>query len=291
LESRELIEKIIRIKTKANFLNKMSTKKEDILKHSEAGGQIDLDSLEALKKLYVEFERPSVRIVIDDNNSFISFKSIPKITFKVSAIENETDFAFIEDSIIVSLQAKSHKFLFFVLDEFWQGKNFLSRLFHFISTIMICSFFTFLLLKFGSEKNLQFIFSGILSSISIFIAVFSIFLANSDIYRGKELQLFEKGKLSYYYSVDRNITLAGVIAIIFSLFGLVIVGDDTKSLLLKINIKQFSDYFSRECILLYLALLSFFFLFIILRSLIQFYVNRPGRFLLGDIKGKFLKHF
>lgn len=269
----------------------MKYNKKNIQALAKSGGLIILDDITQLIELYINEEKPKVKIVLSENNAYISLASIGKVQFIIHDIKNENDFSFIEEKQIVNLTKSSQSFIIFFLLEFWQGKSLFKKIWHLFYTFLFIIFINYLLLKFGTDKNLQYVFSGVLSAESIFIAIFSIFVANSDHFKNVKKVIFQNGKLAYYFSIDKNITICGLLAIFSSIIGLLVVGDNATSFSSSLHIKNWQDLFHINQLIFLLFNISFLNLFLSLRSLHEFYVIRPSKFMLGELKDEFLKEY
>jgi len=125
---------------------------------------------------------------------------------------------------------------------------------------------------------------ALLTAVSIFVAIFSLFTISHEYMERKKLQLFENGKLAYYFSVDKLIAELGVCAILISIFVNLIIGESSSRFL---EIKNSPI----KWVLLLSINLSFFFTFIVLRSIIEFYIHRPAMYIMGDLKRESLEDF
>lgn len=270
----------------------MAISKEEILEYNKSGKEV-IVTVEELLEIYLLFERPIGKGAIIDSRCYVSFKGLENIQFIIESINSFDRFEFIEQFEKANLDEKRQGFLKFFFLEFWQGKSFWKRLFHLIYTLTIILLFNFLIIQYSSEKKIANFFMGILTAVSIFVAIFSVFTANHDQLNRKKPFLFKTGKMSYYFSVDMNLTIAGLIAIFTSLVGIIIVNDDSQAFIHNImfNKEYFLNLFSRKGLVLFLMNTTFLLTFITLRSLVEFYIHRPAKYITGEMKDNFLKEF
>jgi len=241
-------------------------------------------SLEELKVIYIAYNRPKANGVKINNNFYISFESAPKVQLYIKDNINKDKLSFIEELHFVDATKKEQNILSFIIFEFWQGDKIKQKICRFFFTITPSILLNFAIIKYVTEKALSNTFVALLTAISVFIAIFSLFTISHEHIERKKLRLFENGKLAYYFSVDKNITELGVSAILLTVFGLLLTNDST-------TIFWNTWYDIKDWIILILFNLSFFFTFIILRSVIEFYIHRPAIFILGDMKKQSLEIF
>jgi len=251
----------------------------NVLKNSK--GQVDC-TVEQLKEVYLSLQRPKARVVKLYKNYFISFKSIPDVQFKINESISREGLGFIESKIEIDATKDEENMFKFVINEFTQGKNFSERLGRFVSTSIPLVLLNMQILMFSTNKSMESLLTGILASVSIFVAIFSLFTVSHEYLERKKLSLFMSGKLANYFSVDRNMAQVGITAILCSLFALLIVNEIPG---------QFwnTNNNLRGHILLLLINISFFATYIILRSVIEFYIHRPAKYILGDMKKEYLQ--
>lgn len=268
----------------------MSITKTEIEKYNQSGAKL-LVSINDLKSIYKDFDRPKVKAVIDNNKAFLTLQTAPNVQFIIEKLDSESTLQFIEDIVIVNLDKNKQGVFLFILKEFWQGRNVPRKILHFIYTSGVMVFFNYLVLEYSSEKNILNSFTGILTAVSIFIAVFSVFVANHDQMSASEKSLFKTGKFSYYTSVDKNVNLLGIMCIALTLFGLLITGDSDAIYFGGKWFNNVQEFLTKKTGTFFLLNISFLFAFLTLRTLIEFYVIRPGKFLIGRLKDDFLKSF
>lgn len=270
----------------------MAISKEQILEHNKIGKQIYV-SKEELMQVYLLFDKPKGKGALIDKKCYISFFGLENIQFIIEEINDFSSLTFIDQFEKADLDKKNQSFIEFFFFEFWQGKTWSLKVYHLLYTLGIVFVFNLLILHYSSEKSISNYFMGILTAVSIFVAVFSVFTANHDLMNRKKPFLFKTGKMSYYFSVDMNLTIAGLIAIFSSLAGVLIVKDDSTDFFQAIcfKIDFLMNLFSRKGLVLILINVSFLLTFITLRSLVQFYIHRPAKYIIGEMKDNFLKEF
>lgn len=243
-------------------------------------GEVQM-TLDNLKDLYKQLERPEAKIVKLQNNIFISFEVSPKLHFLLLGETNLDKLLFIDKSIIINAEDKVQGVFKFIFFELWQGKNVFSKLVRFSMTLVPMILFNVLILIYSSNDNVKDLTSGLLTAISVFVGIFSIFTITHEHWKNKALDNFESGKLAYYFSVDKHITELGVTAIISCLYALLISPSGN-------NIFYHHPLDIKLILVIFLLNVSFFSTYIILRSLFEFYIPRPAKFILGDLKNQSL---
>jgi len=268
----------------------MSITKDEIEKYNQVGAKLII-SMEDLKSIYKDYGRPKAKAVIDGGKGYVSLQTTPNVQFIIENIDSKDSFQFIEEIESIDIEQNKESVFLFVVKEFWQGKTIWRRLFHLIYSTGILILFNYIILEHSTEKNILNSFTGILTAVSIFIAVFSVFVANHDQMNSAEKSLFKSGKLSYYTSVDKNVNVLGIMCIGLALFGLLITGDNDNIYFGGKWFNSVEELLTVKTGVFLLLNFSFLFAFITLRSLIEFYVVRPGKFLLGRLKDEYLKSF
>jgi|GEM_PF-3402267 len=268
----------------------MDFSKEQILQLNAKGAKRYL-SIDELKEIYLLFDRPTAKGALINGKCFISFNSLNQIQFIIENTKSFDTFAFIETLEKINLDKQRQNFVKFFLFEFWQGSSLGRKIVHLIYTVGIVLAFDALIIFYSTEKNISIFFTGLLSAVSIFIAVFSVFTANHDQMNRKKEYLFKSGKISYYFSVDKNLTIAGFIAIIACLAGIIITKDESNNFITNIsfNKEYLLHFFSRKGLIVILINTSFTMTFLTLRSLIEFYIHRPEKYIIGELKDDYLK--
>lgn len=264
--------------------------RSELYKSNEKGGKYYI-SVTEIKELYISLDRPYVRCVISERKAFITFKGLDRLQFIVDSISSKDQLSFFEKSEIILLDSYNQSFFKFILVELFQGNKLGQRLNRFLQFGIVCFVFNILILVFASEKNITLVFSSLLTGVSVFIAIFSVFTANQSYFKKNKIELFKKGKISYYYSVDRNMTISGLITILFCLFGLILVKDDAMSDF-KFDGFEFSleAAVTRKSMILWIVNIAFLLTFVTLRSLVEFYIKRPAKFHVGEMKDEFLEN-
>ena len=157
----------------------MAISKEELLEYNKFGKQI-IVSVKELLEIYLLFERPIGKGAIIDSRCYVSFKGLEKIQFIIENLNSFDRLEFIEYFEKINLDEQNQSFIKFLLLEFWQGKSVSRKIFHLIYTLAIIFIFNFIVVQYSSEKNISNFFMGLLSAVSIFVAVFSVFTANHD---------------------------------------------------------------------------------------------------------------
>lgn len=247
-------------------------------------GQLKV-SLQEVEKIYRLLESNCCRAIIIDKMCFLVFDEIIDVELAVEDYHRQKDLSFIESKHleIINTTSTDKGYFAFLLNEAFQGKGSFARLRRFVGLILPLAGLNILGYLYGDASEIGDVFTGLLAAVSIFIAVFSLFVTSHDYMTRKKVHLFESGQLNYYFSIDKYVTKTGVIAIILSVYGLVLTsGDDTGSLYTT----------DTQNILIILALnLTFVLVYIILRSMIEFYIIRPGRFIMADMKTQSLRNY
>lgn len=262
-------------------MGKITSKYIDQLK-IHAVGQGDISYNDFLK-LYEGLKKPKVNLVKIEKTIYVCFSSIPKASFKVIEEHDLNKFAFIKDINIVDIDNHKQNIISFLFFEFFQGDRWFYKLLRFVETISPIIMINLLLTNFATYETVQATFSALLTALSIFIATFTLFAINHDYWERKELTLFRNGKIAYYFSVDKNVATLGVIAIMTALLGVIIIPSDATPLLKENNMKTWIGV-----ILINICL---FITYIMFRTIIEFYVGRPAKFVLGELKKKSLETF
>jgi hypothetical protein len=262
---------------------------ENLAEINNQGGKL-IVTLEELKDIYIYESRPSAKCVMIRKKAFITFESLKNIQFIVEAFTNKNNLAFIENCDVVESYLYDKNFFEFLIKEFWQGKTVGLKFIRLLQIILLLFSFNFLIFSFSSERNISNFCSAILTGISFFIAIFSVFTVNQSHFEKAKITLFKSGKTPYYFSVDRNMTYAGFVVIIFALLGLLIT-NDTSLPFVEINKLdlRLSKFITRKFLLLFLINTCFLLSYITLRSLVEFYLKRPAAYILGDLKDEYLK--
>jgi len=253
----------------------------DEIKNSK--GQFDC-TIEDLKKIYILFNRPNSRVVKLYKYYYVSLEPAPAVQFKLTDVAHIESLGFIENKTAIDATREEKNIAEFLLYEFWQGENFFKRLLRFISTAIPLVLFNLILLKFATNNSLSNLLLGILTAISVFIAIFSLFTISHENIERKEISLFKTGKLGYLFSVDKNIAKLGISALVCALFAILMVDNSSDMFWNTTSLFQ-------KILLTLLSNLSFLATFIVLRSIIEFYIHRPARFIFGDMKREYLESF
>lgn len=260
---------------------------QKILK-SDVRGQIPI-TIDKLKELYKLEERPKAKAVKLFNAYYVTLSTNENVQFKISSNIKDEELSFIEELKTIKATDNYQNFYKFLFIEFFQGDRFYKRIFRFFNTTFPVLTFVFLCYRFATLESISNILNGLLTSVSVFVAIFSVFTVSHDYMEKKNIQLFEDGKLAYYFSVDRNITIAGILSILFLIYAIIVVPSGLYS-----DNEQVVMFYSvpkdiRFILLSIFSITAFLFLYISLRSLVEFYIIRPSRFILGEIKDESLK--
>lgn len=249
-----------------------------IKNNAEGQTKISLSELEKIKKILKDDEAKAVKL---GSRCYVVFKAMPSIEFKLNAFKNKEQLNFINKLSFIDANVKEVSYEKFLINEFIQGKGW-SRFVRFIKTIFFSILLNLCLYYFSSPGSIQQAFIGILTAVSVFVAIFSLFTISHEYLERKKLSLFEKGKLGYYFSIDKHITTTGVLTIIFAIIGLVASNNNSEKLpAIDLN----------YIITIILLNLTFMGVFIILRSIVEFYITRPAAFIMGDLKKDSLKEY
>ncbi len=261
----------------------MNVDESNIEKIKTSEGQHDC-TVEDLKKIYLLLNRPDALVVKMYKIYYVSFEPAPKVQFKISDVVSIESFGFIENKTAIDATFEEKTIFGFLLYEFFQGDFFLNKILRFVSTVIPLVLFDLILTRFATNNSLSNLLVGILTAISVFIAIFSLFTISHENIDRKRLSLFETGKLGYLFSVDRNIATLGISALICSLLAILMV-DNTSDLFWST-----ANTFEKVVLTL-LSNFSFLATFIVLRSIIEFYIHRPARYIFGDRKKEYLELF
>jgi len=244
----------------------------------QSSGSLKL-TISDVKEIIKYIDDDSCKIIIMDKKSFIVFNEISSVEFIVLDYKKEIDLAFLnnKNNKIINVSKKNGNYVLFMYDEFFQGTNFLSRVKRFIAIAVPILTLNILGILYGNQQGVGDIFTGLLAAGSIFVAIFSLFITSHDYLTRRRLSLFESGQLSYYFSIDKYITQTGIYSIMLSVFGLIITsGYNSSAKLYSTNIDNI--------IVVVILNLTFIAVYIILRSMVEFYIIRPGKFMLSDLK-------
>lgn len=240
-------------------------------------GQLKV-SLHEVEKIYRLLESDHCRAIIMDKMCFLVFDEIINVELAIEDYRHQKDLSFIESKHleIINTTSTDKGYLVFLFNEAFQGKGVLARLRRFIGLVTLLAGLNILGYLYGDTTAIGNVFTGLLAAVSIFIAIFSLFVTSHDYMTRKKVHLFESGQLNYYFSVDKHVTRTGIIAIILSVYGLVLTSGDGTGTLYTTDTQN---------ILIILALnLTFVLVYIILRSMVEFYIIRPGKFIMADMK-------
>lgn len=270
----------------------MNFSNEQIQALKESCGQQDC-SLDELKKAYQQLERPKGNAVKVRELFFVSLEKAPNVQFYVTDCKNKDQLAFIEALKFVDSTRNEEGIWKFIFHEFWQGKTWYWKLWRFFQVLLPLIILNVVALFFATEQNIDNTFSALLTAISVFVAIFSLFTVSHEHLERKKLRLFENGKLAYYFSVDKNITKLGITAILACLLAGLLVENSLPSEITPNETNMFWQSLSnpKDWIILILLNIVVFNTFIVLRSIVEFYIHRPAEFILGDMKKTSLEDF
>jgi hypothetical protein len=260
----------------------MSITREDVdqYKEFEASGAKDV-SLEELRQVYGWLESPRANSVFANEKAFVSFETIPKVEFRLDA--NQSDLSFISTLSSANPDTKKLNLIAFLKQEFLQDSRTTSWYSRLVTSLLPLVAVAALVISKGTHQTLNTAFQSILMGLAVFVAIFSVFTTTHSYLDRKKLDLYKSGRLSYFFSIDKNVTVLGVATILLALVGVVSTPEESSKLRL-----SFPSY---DYIPFILFLLCFEMTFILLRTLIEFYVIRPGAFELGEMKKEFLETF
>ncbi len=134
------------------------------------------------------------------------------------------------------------------------------------------------------EENAHEIFAASLTAVSIFVSVFALFITSQDYLSRRKLDLFTKGQLGYYFSIDKYVTQTGIYAIIATIFGLIVTSSFE-------NNARLYSLDAENIFIIILLNVTFLAVYIILRSLLEFYIIRPSKFIMADLKDESLRDY
>jgi hypothetical protein len=257
------------------------------LKSGNASGQrsVTYSQLELVTKYLDDKKARAIKI---DKDCFVVFSEIPNIEFWIKDFTKESQLSFVKDQLdYIDASKYQTNYLMFLIDEFIGGNGF-KRLTRLLATVLPIFLFNFFIYTFETRESTQQTFIGLLTAISVFVAIFSLFTISHDYLQRKRLALFEGGNLGYYFSIDKHITKTGIYSIFISIIGLLSSGDIAGK---KINNHLGSFQHHQTIILSILLNMAFLGVLIVLRSIIEFYIHRPGRFMMGDLKRDSFKNF
>lgn len=264
---------------------KLAINKNLIESLKQASGQTNL-TLSELEQLSDNLDNKNCKIIVMNSSCFVVFQDLINVEFVVEDYEEVSQLQFLDQSSLTLIEAsgKNVNYLQFVLGELLQGKTNVERLKRLLSTLVPLAVLNMLGFFYASEHGIRDIFTGLLTAASIFVAIFSLFVTSNDYITRKKIELFESGQLDYYFNIDKHITRTGIYAILLSLFGLVVSSAyDANRQLYTLEIQH----------LIVIALLNLIFLavYFILRSMVEFYIIRPGKFIMSDLKSDSFKRY
>ncbi len=248
------------------------------------GGLLKVE-LEEVKTIYKFLDDKSCRVLLMHDMCFVLFKELSGVEFAVENYRKEADFSFVDKAHIevVNVSKKDGNYFKFVIDELFQGSAIVSRVMRFGKILLPLVILNVLGYMYADSNSINEVFSGLLTAVSIFIAVFSLFVTSHDYLTRKRLALFERGQLSYYFAIDKYITQTGIFAILFSIYGLIITSGGGNGKLYESDI--------HNIIIVALLNIVFIMVYIILRSLVEFYIVRPGKFIMADLKSESVRNY
>jgi len=247
-------------------------------------------SIDNIKNVYITLGRPMVRVVIKKSNAYLVFENLKNVQFIIHDIKNSEQLSFFENCEIINLNLHDKNFINFIATECWQGKGFMEKLYRSFQIIIAITAFNTLLIFFSTERNINTFCSYLITAVSFFVAIFSVFTVNQTHFHKARISLFKSGKATYYFSVDRNLTISGFLAVFLAL-GALLVTKDTGVDFFTIKHLNFDihKFISRKFLLLALINASYVLTFITIRSLTEFYVKRPAEYKIGELKDEYLK--
>lgn len=250
----------------------------DELKQSKGFLEVSITDLQTIHKLLSD---KRAKVIVINRESFVVMAELINIQFQVRGVFKREAFNFIDTDGLSYVNADDNKFGFsrFILDEFFQGAGWQEKLKRSLVTISPLVLLNIVAYYFAAEGSIKDVIAGLLTAISIFVAIFSLFTTSHDYLLRKRLSLFEKGKLGYYFSIDSHITKTGVYTILLSILMLIasssLVAEESGSLY---------NLHTQNVIVIIGLNLCFLGVYITLRSIVEFYIKRPARFILGDLK-------
>lgn len=238
-------------------------------------------ALEDAKHIYGLLSDKRAKVIIIGRDSYVVFAELSQIEFKVKSVFDRKSFDFISESgakIVVANEA-NYSYFRFIVNEFLQGKRWYNRLWRLTTTITPLLLLNVIGYYFADTGGMKDVVSGILAAVSVFVAIFSLFTTSHEYLLRKRLSLFEKGKLGYYFRVDQHITRTGIYTILIAIFTLLICtgfDPDAASTLYEAYTRNIATVIGLN--------LSFLGVYLTLRTIIEFYVKRPAKFIMGDLK-------
>jgi len=248
------------------------------LKDSKGQQRVDINELQQIAQLLNDV---NAKALIVDGNCYVVFAEIINVEFCLQGISRRSELNFIPDQKLEFIDTNRMRgsYLSFLINEVWQGNKVAAKLLRMSSLLMPLAALNAVIYFFAGTSGLKDVFSGILAAVSIFVAIFSLFTTSADYLSRKRLSLFESGQLGYYFSVDKHITKTGVYAIIISILCLIATSgyDPNKTVPLQ--------WGAPTDTVIWIGLnLCFLGVYITLRSIVEFYVNRPANFIMSDLK-------
>jgi hypothetical protein len=242
------------------------------LKISKGQSSITLKQLEEISLLLTDNSAKAIKL---GDGCFLKFIELANIEFCITDFKREKDLAFLGPHLMYTDASQQEvTYLKFLFNEFLQGQKFerVQRLIVSISPIIVVNLIVYFFATFESMRD---VFVGLLSAMSFFIAVFALFIVDSDHFGRKKLLLFEKGKLAYYFSIDKHLIRTATYAILFSLAGIISCSHAQR-------VDEHGEV--QVALIVILFNLAFIGAIIVLRSIREFYMNRPSAFLMPELK-------
>ena len=256
------------------------------LKSDQASGQAGI-TVNQIKEVSKYLQSNKAKVIKIQDACYLVFAELPNIEFCITDFKKRNDLSFLDQKQLEYIDTSVFEtgYTRFLLNEFLQGKGLgkIMRLFKTLAPLVLLNIAAY---YFATPSSVQQTFAGLLMAVSVFVAIFSLFTVSHEYLQRKRLNLFEGGKLGYYFSVDKHITKTGVYSILIAIYGLLAAGQKGAR-----NNTRIFNHSLNSIVLLVLLNLAFLGVFIILRSIVEFYITRPGKFMLGDLKKVSFKRF
>jgi hypothetical protein len=131
---------------------------------------------------------------------YLTFSSLRNIQFVIKNINNQLELSFLKvpAANFINLDKSNLNYIQFISLELFQGNSAYKKLYRFLSTILL-PLFIVLISFFSDLPAIQNTINSILSAVSIFVAIFTLFVMNNEYVERKISYLFSKGKINYYF--------------------------------------------------------------------------------------------
>ncbi len=248
------------------------------LKLSKGQQLVTIIELEQIAQLLTD---KNAKALVINGSCYIVFAEIINVEFCIPSVNKRSALNFIPNGKLEFINTNKMKssYTSFLLRELWQGKTFWARLRRSLSLLAPLALLNIFIYLFAGTAGIKDVLSGILAAVSIYIAIFSLFTTSADYLARKRLNLFESGQLGYYFAVDKHITKTGVYTIITSILCLITTSSYDP------NKNEVLHWGGLADTTVWIGLnLCFLGVYLTLRSIVEFYVNRPANFIMSDLK-------